>query len=487
MANHPIHPSSAPSGGSSAHLGHALRKRHVTMISLGGIIGAGLFVGSSATISAMGPAACLSYLLAGIVVLFVMRMLGEMALSHPGVGSFTEFTRLGLGNWAGFTNGWLYWYFWVIVVAVEAVAGAAILQRWIPAPVWLIGLVLLSVMTAINLLSVKSYGEFEYWFASIKVAAIIVFIVVGVSWLGGFGGWHHTAANLLGDRGFMPFGAMSIFAGVPTVIFAVGGAEIATIAAAESDDPGRNVASMTRSVILRVITFYVGSMFVIACIVPWSHIKVGYSPFVAALETMHIPGAADMMNAVVLVAVLSALNSGLYVSSRIMFRLAERGDAPRSLLTLSKTRVPRLAVLASSVVGYVAIIAAIASPQGVFLYLVNASGAIMLFVYLSIALAQIVLRRRLEAEAPERLTLRMWLFPWLSWAVVAAIAGVLIAMGFDRSLASQLLASLGSLGVVSIAYWIARSRKQRAQFQGTHGGTQGRALANRLQTGKNNG
>ncbi len=460
--------STSPSGEPSTQLGHSLRKRHVTMISLGGIIGAGLFVGSSATISAMGPAACLSYLLAGIVVLFVMRMLGEMALAHPGVGSFTEFTRLGLGDWAGFTNGWLYWYFWVIVVAVEAVAGAGILQRWIPAPVWVIGLVLLSVMTAVNLLSVKSYGEFEYWFASIKVAAIIVFIVVGASYLFGFSSWHQTAAHLSGDRGFMPFGAMSIFAGVPTVIFAVGGAEIATIAASESDDPSRNVASMTRSVILRVITFYVGSLFVIACIVPWAQIKVGYSPFVAALETMHIPGAADMMNAIVLVAVLSALNSGLYVSSRIVFRLAERGDAPRAMLKLSPTRVPRFAVLASSVVGYVAIVAAIVSPQGVFLYLVNASGAVMLFVYLSIAISQIVLRRRLEAQAPERLTLKMWLFPWLSWAVAAAIAGVLIAMGFDHALSSQLMASLASLAVVSLAYMVARS-KRRAQMRYPHG------------------
>ncbi len=449
----------------STPLGHSLRKRHVTMISLGGIIGAGLFVGSSATISAMGPAACLSYLLAGIVVLFVMRMLGEMALAHPGVGSFTEFTRIGLGDWAGFTNGWLYWYFWVIVVAVEAVAGAGILQRWIPAPVWVIGLVLLSLMTAVNLLSVKSYGEFEYWFASIKVAAIIVFIVVGASYLFGFSSWHQTVNNLSGDHGFMPFGAMSIFAGVPTVIFAVGGAEIATIAAAESDDPGRNVASMTRSVILRVITFYVGSLFVIACIVPWASIKVGYSPFVAALETMHIPGAADIMNAIVLVAVLSALNSGLYVSSRIVFRLAERRDAPRALLSLSKSRVPRLAVLASSIVGYVAIVAAIVSPQGVFLYLVSASGAIMLFVYLSIAVSQIVIRRRLEATAPERLTFKMWLFPWLSWAVVAAIAGVLCAMGFDHALAGQLMASLASLAVVSAAYLLTRKRTHVQEFR----------------------
>jgi GABA permease len=445
-------------------LGAALRQRHVTMIALGGIIGAGLFVGSSATLATVGPAACVSYLVAGIVVLMVMRMLGEMALAVPGVGSFTEYARIGLGNWAGFTNGWLYWYFWVIVVAVEAVAGAAILQRWIPAPVWMIGLVLLSLMTLINLLSVKSYGEFEFWFASIKVAAIIVFIAVGAAYLFGFSPTGSAVANLIDHHGFMPFGAMSIFAAVPTVIFAVGGAEIATIAAAESDDPAKSVAAMTRSVILRVITFYVGSMFLIACIVPWSSIVTGHSPFVAALETMRIPGAADIMNAIVLVAVLSALNSGLYVSSRILFRLAERGDAPKSLLKLTQNKVPRLAVLLSSVVGYVAIVAAIVSPQGVFLFLVNASGAVMLFVYLVTALAQIRIRRRIEATEPQKLTLRMWLFPWLSYAVVAAIVGVLAAMGADPALRPQLMASAASLAVASMAYLLTAKRQPQPGF-----------------------
>jgi AAT family amino acid transporter/GABA permease len=445
-------------------LGAALRQRHVTMIALGGIIGAGLFVGSSATLATVGPAACVSYLVAGIVVLMVMRMLGEMALAVPGVGSFTEYARIGLGDWAGFTNGWLYWYFWVIVVAVEAVAGAAILQRWIPAPVWMIGLVLLSLMTLINLLSVKSYGEFEFWFASIKVAAIIVFIAVGAAYLFGFSPTGSAVANLIDHHGFMPFGAMSIFAAVPTVIFAVGGAEIATIAAAESDDPAKSVAAMTRSVILRVITFYVGSMFLSACIVPWSSIVTGHSPFVAALETMRIPGAADIMNAIILVAVLSALNSGLYVSSRILFRLAERGDAPKSLLKLTQNKVPRLAVLLSSVVGYVAIVAAIVSPQGVFLFLVNASGAVMLFVYLVTALAQIRIRRRIEATEPQKLTLRMWLFPWLSYAVVAAIVGVLAAMGADPALRPQLMASAASLAVASMAYLLAAKRQPQPGF-----------------------
>ncbi|MBP0593339.1 amino acid permease [Paraburkholderia sp. LEh10] len=459
-------------------LGVALRQRHVTMISLGGIIGAGLFVGSSATLSTVGPAAALSYLVAGIVVLMVMRMLGEMALAVPGVGSFTEYARIGLGDWAGFTSGWLYWYFWVIVVAVEAVAGAAILQRWIPAPVWMIGLVLLSVMTFVNLMSVKSYGEFEFWFASIKVAAIIVFIAIGAAWVFGLGHTHSAWSNLTASKGFLPFGMMSVFAAVPTVIFAVGGAEIATIAAAESDNPAKSVAAMTRSVILRVITFYVGSMFLIACIVPWTSIVTGHSPFVAALETMRVPGSADIMNAIVLVAVLSALNSGLYVSSRILFRLAGRGAAPRALLRLTPSRVPRLAVLLSSVVGYVAIIAAIVSPQGVFLFLVNASGAVMLFVYLATALAQIRIRRRLErnGEQPE---LPMWLFPWLSYAVVAAIVGVLIAMGMDAELRPQLMASIASLAVASAA-WLLGARRRNAD-EGTRTGylsaVDGRALS----------
>lgn len=444
-------------------LSGALRQRHITMISLGGIIGAGLFVGSSATIQAIGPAAFLSYLAAGIVVMLVMRMLGEMAVALPGVGSFTEYARIGLGNWVGFTSGWLYWYFWVIVVAVEAVVGANILQQWIPLPAWMIGLTLLAVMTAINCLSVKSYGEFEYWFASLKVFAIIVFIFVVGAYLFGFA--PSTSAllgNLVNDRGFMPYGVSAILAGVPTVIFAVGGAEIATIAAAESDDPSKNVATMTRSVIFRVITFYVGSIFLIVCVVPWGQIVAGHSPFVAALDVLHIPGAAMIMQAVVLVAVLSALNSGLYVSSRILFGLSHRGDAPAKLSTLTGRKVPRAAVLLSSVIGYIAIMAAIISPEGVFLFLVNASGAVMLFVYLAVALAQIQVRRQVEATAPSRLTLKMWLFPWLSYAVVAVIAGVLVAMAFQESLHTQFLASLVSLGVVSAAYLLLKRRRLSA-------------------------
>ena len=169
-------------------LERSLKSRHMTMISLGGVIGAGLFVGSGAVMNETGPAAVLSYVAAGVLIVLVMRMLGEMAVANPAVGSFVEYCRSALGPWAGFSVGWLYWYFWAIVLAIEAVAGATILQRWIDAPVWLMSFVLMALLTATNLWSVKSYGEFEFWFASIKVAAIIAFIAIAAGWLLGIGG-----------------------------------------------------------------------------------------------------------------------------------------------------------------------------------------------------------------------------------------------------------------------------------------------------------
>ncbi|NNN28535.1 MULTISPECIES: amino acid permease [Pseudomonas] len=435
-----------------AKLSRALKQRHVTMISLGGIIGAGLFVGSSAVITTIGPAAVLSYALAGLVVLLVMRMLGEMAIAIPGIGAFTEYNRVGLGDWAGFTSGWLYWYFWVIVVAVEVVVGAGMLHRWIPMPEWIIGIVLLSTMTVVNLLSVRSYGEFEYWFASLKVAAIIIFIVVAASYALGITSPAPTFGNIVDHGGFMPFGFQAVIAGVPMVIFAICGAEIATIAAAESDEPARGVASMTRSVIVRVLTFYVGSILLIVCVVPWDTLKAGHSPFVAAMDLMNIPYAGDMMNAVVLIAVLSCLNSGLYVASRVLFSLGQRGEAPAGMIKLSANRVPQRAILFSSVIGFVAVLSSIVSSEGVFLWLVNASGAIMLFIYLLIAAAQLRIRSRFEREAPQALSLRMWLFPWLTYAVIAAISAMLIAMALRPEFQTQFVASVVLLAVVLAIY-----------------------------------
>ncbi len=442
-------------------LGKALAARHVAMISIGGIIGAGLFVGSSAAIHSIGPAVIVSYGLAGFLILLVMRMLSEMAMAAPEVGSFTEYARLGLGRWAGFASGWLYWYFWVVVVAIEAIAGAKLVQDWLPGlPIWMVGSALLGTMTAINLLSTRSYGEFEFWFSSLKVAAIIAFIVIGASFLLGFPAGHTGGLSLLtAHSGFAPFGAVSVLAGVTSVIFALCGAEIATIAAAESAEPARTIAKMTGSVVLRIMLFYIASMTLIVAIVPWDSIQPGQSPFAMALETVGFPAAATVMKVIVLTAVLSCLNSGLYVTSRVLFTLADKGDAPQALVKVTRRQVPARAILIASSFGYLALAASILSPERVFAFLVNASGAIMLIVYLMIAAAQIVLRRKLEREAPERLTLKMWLFPYASFVAIAAMIAVLIAMAFTPDLASQLYASLGCLAVVLLTYGVLRLRR----------------------------
>ncbi|HWM10955.1 MAG TPA: amino acid permease [Solirubrobacteraceae bacterium] len=434
-----------------------LKRRHVTMIALGGVIGAGLFVGSGAVINQTGPAAVLSYLAAGFLVVLVMRMLGEMAVANPSTGSFADYARISLGNWAGFTSGWLYWWFWVIVLAIEAVAGAEIIQRWFDIPIWITSLGLMVLLTLTNLASVRSYGEFEFWFASIKVAAIIAFICLAAAYVLGLTGGAGGVGELTAEGGFAPEGMGMVLTGIVIVIFAFVGAEIATIAAAESDEPKQAVTRATNSVIGRVLVFYVLSVFLIVAIVPWNSTKLGESPFVAALDIIGIAGAADVMNAIVLTAVLSCLNSGLYVASRMMFALAHRGDAPQWTVQLNSRGVPARAILLATSVGYVSVIAAAMWPETIFLWLVNSSGAVALFVYFLIAVSQLRMRARLEREDPERLEVRMWGYPWLTYLVIAAIAVVIGSMALVEETREQLWWSLGSLAVILIAYAI-RSR-----------------------------
>jgi GABA permease len=437
-------------------LAHTLLPRHVAMISLGGIIGAGLFVGSSAAISMAGPCVLISYALSGILVFLIMRMLGEMAVARPGVGSFAEYAALSLGHWAGFVTGWLYWYFWVITVGVETIAGAGLLQQWVAAPAWLIGFVLIVIMTLTNLVSVRAYAEFEFWFASLKVSAIVVFIVIGLAYIFGFGpGPAAAAAVLTSHGGLFPKGLSAAFAAIPVVIFSMMGSEVATIAAAETANPAENVARAGRSVSLRILVFYVASMAVIVSVLPWDSIVPGSSPFTKSLQAMHIPGAATVMSIVAVTAVLSCLNSGLYVTSRMLFELACRGDAPAAFAATSASRVPRLGILVGTAAGFLAALASIVSPNLVFLFLINTSGAIILFIYMLVACGEIRLRQRLEARG-EVLQLRMWLFPWLSYAVIAGIALVLASMAFTPGQGVQLALSTASVIVTVAAFYIRR-------------------------------
>ena len=442
-----------------AGLRQSLKERHMTMIALGGVIGAGLFVGSGVVIKAAGPAAVVSFAITGLLVVLVMRMLGELAVALPAVGSFYEYSRLAwndrplLGELAGFLTGWMYWYFWVIVVALEAVAGAGLVRFWLPdVPAWLVSLGLLLSLTLTNLISARVFGEFEFWLASVKVAAISVFLFLATLFVLGF--WPGAAFdmhNLTLAGGFAPNGALPVLTGAVAATGFYFGAEIVTIAAAEAAEPAKAVARATNSVITRVLLFYVGSILLVVCLVPWNSSAIT-TPYVSALAAMHIAGAAQIMNAVVLTAVLSALNSGLYASSRMLFALTRRGDAPQGLARLSRHGVPTRAILLGTLFGYAAVVMSYVSPDTVFAFLVNSYGTVALFVYLLIAFAQLRLRARLEREEPARLTVRMWAYPYLTWASIAGMLGILVAMAFIPEQRTPLVFGIISLGVLLAAF-----------------------------------
>ncbi|WP_212912026.1 amino acid permease [Streptomyces sp. TS71-3] len=481
------------------------------MLGLGGVMGAGLFVGSGAGIAVAGPGIVVSYLVAGALVTCVMRMLGEMSAALPASGSFSVHAERGLGRWAGFTAGWMYWFMLVVVLAVEATGAAGIAHGWLPGvPQWAWVGAFMLVFTVSNLAAVRSFGEFEFWFAALKVAAIVLFLLLGV--LAILGLLPDTRAvglhNLTGARGgFLPSGWDGVLSGVLAVVFAFGGLEVVTIAAAESDDPAVSVARAVRSAAYRIVFFYVGSMLVIVTVLPWTAQKAGLSPYVTVLDALRVPSAATIMNIVVFVALLSSLNANLYGSSRMIFSLAERGEAPKALLKVAQGvpraerrrgedvgegedhegarapalgpsggrggggggGVPRRAVFASVVFGFVSVVLNLKWPDTVFLYLLNAAGAVLLYVWALIAATQLRLRRLLEREAPERLVLRMWAYPWLSRAVLVVMAAVLGLMAHDPSTRPQVLWSTGALAVLLAVAGARELRARRARRPGQDG------------------
>ncbi|MEU6113238.1 amino acid permease [Streptomyces sp. NPDC047117] len=450
----PPPPAPGDGGRPSDGLQAGLKNRHLSMIAIGGVIGAGLFVGSGSGIAAAGPAILLSYALVGALVVCVMRMLGEMAAAYPSSGSFSAYADRALGRWAGFSIGWLYWFFWVVVLAVEATAGAKILEGWIPAvPQWGWALIVMVVLTATNLASVASYGEFEFWFAGIKVVAIGAFVVIGMLAVFGVlpGAHSETAgiANLTEHGGFLPNGPGSILTGVLMVVFSFMGSEIVTLAAGESENPQRAVTKATNSVIWRIGVFYLGSIFVVVSLLPWNDPSITKDgSYVAALNSIGIPHAGEVMNVIVLTAVLSCLNSGLYTASRMAFSLGRRGDAPKAFARTSARGVPRAAILSSVLFGFVAVFFNYEWPDTVFAFLLNSSGAVALFVWLVICFAQLRMRGMILRDDPSKLVVRMWLFPYLTWATIGMISFVLVYMLTDPDGRQQVTLSLLAAAVV---------------------------------------
>ncbi|MFF4396896.1 amino acid permease [Streptomyces sp. NPDC001480] len=444
---------------SDASLSHGLKQRHLSMIALGGVIGAGLFVGSGAGIAAAGPSIVVAYTLSGLLVMLVMRMLGEMSAAYPSSGSFSAHAERAIGPWAGFAAGWSFWVLLCTAVGLEGIGAAHIVSGWLPGtPEWAWVALFMVVFCGTNLAAVKNFGEFEFWFAALKVGAISLFLVLGVLAVAGVlpGTDSPGAANL---TDFLPNGGEGLVIGLLASVFAYGGLETVTIAAAESENPVRGVASAVRTAMWRIALFYIGSMAVVVTLVPWnSKAVVEKGPYVAALDHLGIPGAGQLMNVVVLVALLSAMNANIYGSSRIAYSLVQRGQGPKVLAKISGG-VPRVAVLTSCVFGFVCVLLSYWRPDDVFPWLLNMIGAVILIVWIFIAVSQLLLRRRVEREAPERLAVRMWAFPVLTWVALAAMAAVFVLMAREPDTRVQLYSSGGmTLFLAAVGYVRQRTR-----------------------------
>jgi len=460
-----ISPSSKDSSG---QLAQGFKPRHVTMLSIAGIIGAGLFVGSGHAIAAAGPAVLLAYLFSGLLVVLVMRMLGEMAVANPDTGSFSTYADQAIGRWAGFTIGWLYWWFWVLVIPIEALAAGHVLNQWFPQiDAWLFALVSIIALVVTNLFSVSKYGEFEFWFAMAKVVAIIGFIGVGFAVLMGWVPDREVSglSGLMAEHGgFAPNGLSAVVGAFITIMFSFIGTEAVTIAAAESDNPAQNIAKATRSVIWRIGVFYLLSIFVVISVVPWNDpLLASVGSYQRALEIMNIPHAKFMVDVVVLIAVASCMNSSIYIASRMLYSLGRRGDAPKVLKETSSEGVPRAAVIASTVLGAAITVWSYFMPAGLFEFLLASSGAIALVVYLAIAVSQLRMRRMLRRQNVE-LTFRMWLFPWLTWLVIAFICAALAVMMVSPQHRTEVSTTIGlALAISFIGLVTSRQPAQSAR------------------------
>ncbi|MFD3664543.1 amino acid permease [Streptomyces sp. NPDC058659] len=424
-------------------LTHGLKQRHLSMIALGGVIGAGLFVGSGAGIAAAGPSIVIAYAISGVLVMLVMRMLGEMSAANPASGSFSVHAERAFGSWAGFTSGWAFWFLLCVAVGLEGIGAAKIMTGWFPgSPEWAWVALFMVVFCATNLAAVKNFGEFEFWFAALKVGAIVLFLGIGVLAITGLLPGTDAPApgttNLTGDGGFFPHGSEGLIVGLLASVFAYGGLETVTIAAAESEHPVQGVAKAVRTAMWRIALFYIGSMAVIVTLVPWDDkAVVEKGPYVATLDHLGIPAAGQIMNVVVLVALLSAMNANIYGASRMAGSLVARGQGPKALGKLSGG-VPRPAVLVSSVFGFACVLLSYWRPDDIFVWLLNTIGAIILVVWFFIAASQLVLRRRTEREAPEKLVVRMWAFPVLTWVALAGMAAIFVLMAREEGTRVQL-------------------------------------------------
>ncbi|MEZ5500530.1 MAG: amino acid permease [Steroidobacteraceae bacterium] len=442
-------------------LSKALSKAQVVMIGLGGAIGTGLFMGSGIAIHYAGPAVLVSYAIAGFVALVMVFSLSEMAVAHPAAGSFGVYAETYLNPWAGFVVRYTYWIAQVIAIGGESVAAGLYMTFWYPGvPVWMWSIAFAFVLLYVNARSVANFGTFEYWFAMIKVAAIVIFIILGLASILGIGAPAKGLTNLTGlPGGFAPNGFQGIWLAVIMGVFSFNGIEVIAVTSGEVAEPQKAIPAALRTMILRLFLFYVVALAIVVTFVPWTETGarvVEESPFVRVFTSVGIPYAAGIMNFVVLSAALSSMNTNVYLCSRMLFSLSRGGYAPRFLGRLGANHTPVGAILTSGACILAAAAISKITPDaygkllGVALF-----GAMT--VWIIILASHLGFRRRHRAED---LLVRMPLFPWMQYAGIALLLAILVTMGLDPDWNISWKYGIPWLVIVTVGYFIWRAARR---------------------------
>lgn len=427
------------------NLKKGLLPRHVQFIALAGMIGTGIFKGSSDTLNIAGPSVVFTYLVGGLLLFIVMAALGEMALAFPNL-NVQHLVNKAFGFRVSFIVGWLYWINWILVTVVELLAAGSFLQFWLPdTPLWLLSLICASVIIGINLFQVKYYGEMEFWFAGIKILALVAFIVLGFLLLLGFipSEVENPISNYTGHGGFFPHGISGMMSAFLVVMFSYGGAELIGVAVTETKDADKVLPKIIKGAVWRVIIFYVLPILIICGIMPWNKVSGVDSPFVQVFSTTGLPGAAHIMNFVLMTAVLSAANSGIYATSRTLFSMAQSGVAPKGLAKTSKKGIPLVGILITTVCILAGVYLAYITPGKIINYLMTIPGFTIMLIWICICAAQLKLRPTYK----ERPHFQVKGFPYTT--IFAIISLSVIFIGFLTS-PSNLIGSSVALATVGV-------------------------------------
>ncbi len=446
----------------SSTLQRGLNTRHIRFLALGSAIGTGLFYGSATAIKMAGPSVLLAYIVAGIAIYIVMRALGEMAVQNPVSGSFSEYASQYIGPLAGFTTGWTYVFEMIIVALADVTAFGIYMGFWYPdVPRWIWILSLIMFLGAINLIHVKVFGELEFWLSIVKVTAIVAMILGGLGLM--FYGFHadHSGfttgiQNLWVHEGFMPNGIAGLVACLSVVVFAFGGIEIIGITAGESQDPKTSIPKAINAVPVRILLFYVLTIFVLMSIFPWNQIGSQGSPFVQIFENLGIGSAATILNIVVITAAVSAINSDVFGAGRMLFGMANRGQAPQVFQKLSRNGVPWMTVVVMAGVLLIGVVLNYLIPENVFIIIASIATFATVWVWLMILLSQVAMRRKLSPAQIKELDFPVIGWPYAPAFAIAFMVFILAMMGYFPDSRPAIYVGITWLILLCIAYniWV---------------------------------